>query len=123
MLLLVVFSADWAALASFLEKAKHPFQPRGAIITSSGLTLFSAPAEPNEIRAVAESFTKLKDDLLLSFNVKAYMHGPHANEKPENFARRQVKALGAQLPKGFSLTTIPYSALYKTRARYRAYMS
>lgn len=101
-------AADYEVLASLAEGAKNPFQLRGMIVTSSGLTAFCAPFDAEKVKAFSKTFLALKDEVLLSFDVDRYLARGLFAESDEEFARSMVGEVHKRLPKGFEIIIRPY---------------
>lgn len=101
---------DFAVLATCVAQAHKPFPLRGLIVTSSGLTAFSAPADIPTVKAFAADFLKLRDETLCTT--------PEILGEPaQQFARRMVAALNEKLPDGFFVRTLPYENIAAPAAR------
>ena len=104
---------DFALLARFAEESRTPIPLQGRIVTSSGLTSFTAPNDIPAIKAFAGEFRHLSDFRQSSDFMQLRKETLHTmpeihGETPEQFARRTIDALNEKLPPGFSIRTELY---------------
>lgn len=98
-------AADFNLLATLYETSPHLSAMRGLIVTSSGLTTFVAPNDVTAVKAFAGEFLSLKDQVLLGYDLEAYLRGPRSGESEGCFARNMVSLVNSKLPKGFQIQT------------------
>lgn len=101
-------AADFRILATIGEAAPHLPSVQGLIVTSAGLTSFMAPNDGAHITEFANQFTALKDQVLLEYDVDAYLWSKEGSESDEAFARRMVGVVNDRLPGGFRIQTLDY---------------
>lgn len=96
--------ADFLELVTLNRLSTRPVEITGLIVTSQGITEFSAPAEAENVDAFAGSFKFDKGEAMSNFDAAGYIAEHGISEPDLAFIARLMPAVRHKLPPGFEIT-------------------
>jgi hypothetical protein len=95
--------SDLGLLAILNRASTRPVEIAGLIVTSQGITEFSAPADAENLEAFAGSFKFDKGEAITEFDAAGYL-AEHGIDEPDfAFIERLMPAILEKLPPGFEI--------------------
>ncbi|MCS4089957.1 hypothetical protein [Rhizobium sp. BK176] len=96
--------ADFLELSTLNRLSTRPVELTGLIVTSQGITEFSAPADAENVEAFAGSFKFDKGEAMTNFDAANYLAEYGIVEPDHAFIDRLLPAVRQKLPPGFEIT-------------------
>jgi hypothetical protein len=94
---------DLRIISDMISASSEGVPLKSFIVTSIGVTEVAVPNDPQGIADVADTFSALKNEVLLQFDAESYL-AEHGIEEPDvSFVRRLLGELNKELPPGYEV--------------------